>query len=273
MCLVNAVNLGSLPFNLCENTYNILRNYVKGDLAMENRSFQMDSQWNIIHYPEKPTGFGILIIGDERHFVDENKCFWTQNEGKLAIINQLKKTGYTIFSSNLYGRNWGSDQAVEMAQRLYQQVLRSEILNEKIHLLAEGMGALVAVKIMEKMQDKIRSVVLLNPVLSLKNHIEQEKDHKFFYKKLMKEITDAYKKDQKSLEEEMNEMESTINVNFGIPIKIIHVMSGGRSYNHSKQLQKALENTDIYPTYIVLEKKPQIGSMMIKFFTSFESEL
>lgn len=57
----------------------------------------MDTQWNTIHYPEKPTGFGILIIGDERHFVDESKCFWTQNEGKLAIINHFKKTGYTIF--------------------------------------------------------------------------------------------------------------------------------------------------------------------------------
>lgn len=265
--------MGNLPFNLGENTYNILRKYVKGDLAMENRNFQMGTQWNIIHYPEKPTGFGILIIGDERHFVDESKCFWTQNEGKLAIINQLKKSGYTIFSSNLYGRNWGSDQAVELAQRLYQQVLRSEILNDKIHLLAEGMGALVAIKMMEKMQGKIRSVVLLNPVLSLKNHIEQEKDHKFFYKKLMRELTAAFKKDQKSLEEKLSGKESTVKLDFGIPIKIIHVMSGGRSYNHSKQLQQLLTNTEIIPTYIVLEKKPQIASMVIKFFSNYENEL
>lgn len=240
---------------------------------MENRNFQMDTQWNIIHYPEKPTGFGILIIGDERHFVDESKCFWSQNEGKLAIINQLKESGYTIFSSNLYGRNWGSDQAVELAQRLYQQVLRSEILNNKIHLLAEGMGALVAVKLLEKMKGQLRSVVLLNPILSLKNHIEQEKDHKFFYKKLMRELTSAYKKDQIDLEKEISTNQSNVNLDFGVPIKIIHVLSGGRSYNQSRQLRQLLANTDISPTFIVIEKKQQLGSMMIKFFNNNETEL
>ncbi len=65
--------MGKPPFIYCELTYNTLRKYVKGDLSMENRNFQLDTEWNIIHYPERPTGFGILIIGDERHYVDENK--------------------------------------------------------------------------------------------------------------------------------------------------------------------------------------------------------
>ena len=207
---------------------------------MENRNFQMDTQWNIIHYPEKPTGFGILIIGDERHFVDDSKCFWTQNEGKLAIIDELKKSGYTIFSSNLYGRNWGSDHAVELAQRLYQQVIRSEILNNKIHLIAEGMGALVAVRLMEKMKGQLRSVVLLNPILSLKSHIELEKEHKFFYKKLMRELTAAHMKDQVTLVNELQNMKEELSFDGSIPIKIINIMSSGKSYNQSKQLQLLL---------------------------------
>lgn len=240
---------------------------------MENRNFQMDTQWNIIHYPEKPTGFGILIIGDERHFVDESKCFWTQNEGKLAIINQMKESGYTIFSSNLYGRNWGSDQAVDLAQRLYQQVIRSEILNNKVHLIAEGMGALVAVKLMEKMKGQLRSVVLLNPILSLKKHIELEKEHKFFYKKLMREVTAAHKIDPLLLVKELESMDDEVKLQFGVPIKIIHVMSSGKSYNQSKQLQQLLANTDISPTYIVPEKKQQLGNMMKKFFNQFEKVL
>jgi hypothetical protein len=240
---------------------------------MENRNFQMDTQWNIIHYPEKPTGFGILIIGDERHFVDESKCFWTQNEGKLAIINQLRESGYTIFSSNLYGRNWGSDQAVDLAQRLYQQVIRSEILNNKVHLVAEGMGALVAVKLMEKMKGQLRSIVLLNPILSLKKHIELEKEHKFFYKKLMRELTAAHKMDQITLEQELGNMDDEVKIDMGVPIKIIHVMSSGKSYNQSNQLQKLLANTDISPTYIVPEKKQQLGNMMKKFFSSYEKVL
>lgn len=240
---------------------------------MENRNFQMDTQWNIIHYPEKPTGFGILIIGDERHFVDESKCFWTQNEGKLAIINQLRESGYTIFSSNLYGRNWGSDHAVALAQRLYQQVIRSEILNNKVHIIAEGMGALVAVKLMEKMKGQLRSVVLLNPILSLKKHIELEKEHKFFYKKLMRELTSAHKMEQSVLEKELQNMEGEVKLEMGIPIKIIHIMSSGKSYNQSKQLQQLLANTSINPTYIVPEKKQQLGNMMEKFFNQFEKEL
>ncbi|WP_045519762.1 hydrolase [Neobacillus niacini] len=240
---------------------------------MENRNFQMDTQWNIIHYPEKPTGFGILIIGDERHFVDESICFWTQNEGKLAIINQLKESGYTIFSSNLYGRNWGSDHAVELAQRLYQQVIRSEILNNKVHLIAEGMGALVAIRLMEKMKGQLRSVVLINPILSLKKHIELEKEHKFFYKKLMRELSTAYKMDQVTLEKELQNMEDEVRLDRDIPIKIIHVMFSGKSYNQSKQLQQLFTNTKISPTYIVPEKKQQLGNMMKKFFNQFEKVL
>ena len=265
--------MGKLPYISCETTYNTLRKYVKGDLAMENRHFQMDTQWNIIHYPEKPTGFGILILGDERHFVDESKCFWTQNEGKQAIINELKDAGYTIFSSNLYGRNWGSENAVELAQRLYQHVIRSEILNNKIHVLAEGMGALVAVKLLEKMKGSIRSVVLLNPILSLKHHLEQEKEHKFFYKKLMRELIAAHQLDQSTLENEIFNMEEMVHLDFDCPIRIIQVLAGGRSYTQSKLYQKILNTPKIDPTFILPEKKPQLGNMVIKFFNSHESVL
>ncbi|QCJ41750.1 hydrolase [Bacillus sp. S3] len=240
---------------------------------MENRNFQMDTQWNIIHYPEKPTGFGILIIGDERHFVDESKCFWTQNEGKLAIIDELKDAGYTIFSSNLYGRNWGSDKAVELAQRLYQHVIRSEILNNKIHILAEGMGALVAVRLMEKMKGSIRSVILLNPILSLKHHLEQEKEHKFFYKKLLRELTAAHNTEQTWIEGAINSMEEFVNMESGCPVKIIHVLAGGKSYNQSKLYQQIIKSPEINPTFILPEKKPQLGKIFIKFLNSHETEL
>ncbi|MDQ0198169.1 hydrolase [Neobacillus ginsengisoli] len=241
---------------------------------MENRNFQMDTEWNIIHYPEKPTGFGILIIGDERHFVDENKCFWSQNEGKLAIINQLKETGYTIFSSNLYGRHWGSESAVELAQKLYHHVIRSEILNNKIHILAEGMGALIAVKLMEKMKGNLRSVILLNPILSLKHHLEQEKEHKFFYKKVMKEIAVSYHKEQGKLESDIFSMEDSVTLDFGISVKICHVLSGGKAYNQSKLIQKMVGNIDkIETSYILPEKKQQLGRMIIKFFKSHEAVL
>lgn len=265
---------GQTPsFILCELTYNMLRNYVKGDFFMDNRNFLMDEEWNTIHYPDKPTGFGILIIGDERHFVDENKCFWTQNEGKLAIINQLKNFGYTIFSSNLYGRNWGSENAVELAQRLYQHVIRNEILNHNIHILAEGMGALVALRLMEKMKGQIRSVVLLNPILSLKLHLELEEEHKFFYKKLLRELSAAYNIDQKNLENNLYNMDGFIKLDSDVPVKIIHVLYGGKSHNQSKQFKQIISEREINPHYILPEKKQQLGTIFIKFFHRYETVL
>jgi hypothetical protein len=265
--------MGKLPFIFCELAYNTLRKYVKGDLSMENRNFLIDTQWNIIHYPEKPTGFGILIIGDERHFVDESKCFWTQNEGKLAIIDQLKEEGYTIFSSNLYGRNWGSERAVELAQRLYQHVIRSEILNHKIHILAEGMGALAALRLMEEMKDSIRSAVLLNPILSLKKHLEQEKEHKFFYKKLMRELAAAHEWDQKTIESDISAITDIIDLGSDFPVKIIHVLAGGKSYAQSKLYHQIITSPEIEPTFIVPEKKPQLGKFIIKFLKGHETVL
>src|SRR5438046_1276657 len=146
--------MGKLPFISSETAYNILRNYVKGDLAMENRNFQMDTQWNIIHYTEKPTGFGILIIGDERHFVDE---------------------------------------------------------------------------------------------------------HKFIFKKLMREITGAHQVDLSTLENEIFNMYDIINLDFDCPITIIQVLAGGKSYTQSKLYQKIINTPKINPTLILPEKKPQLG--------------
>ncbi|HEY2420242.1 MAG TPA: hydrolase [Neobacillus sp.] len=240
---------------------------------MENRNFQMDTEWNTIQYPDKPTGFGILIIGDERHFVDENKWFWTQNEGKHAIINQLKNWGYTIFSSNLYGRNWGSENAVDLAQRFYQYVIRSEILNHKIHILAEGMGALVALKLMEKMKGQIRSVVLLNPILSLKFHLDLEKEHKFFYKKLIRELCTAFNTDPQTFESNLSTMEGFIKLEGDIPVKIIHVLSGGKSHDQARQYKQVISDREISPHYILPEKKQQLGPIFIKFFTANETIL
>lgn len=244
---------------------------------MENRNFKLDTEWNIIHYPERPAGFGILILGDERHFVDDRNSFWLQNEGRLPIINKFKESGYTIFSSNLYGRNWGSDKAADLAEKLYQYVMRTEILNKKIHILAEGMGALTAIKLMKKMTVQLRSVVFLNPILSLKHHLEQEKEHKFFLKKLSKELESAYQCSFKQLEVQISEWDEDIPLDTGIPIKMIHVLTGGRAYNQTRfnlsLIKPGVENKTIESNIILPEKKPQLGAMIVKFFSNHEKVL
>lgn len=245
---------------------------------MENRNFKLDTEWNMIHYPKKPKGFGILIIGDERHFVDEKHSFWTQNEGKLGIIENLKDAGYTVFYSNLYGRNWGSDKAVKLAKRLYEYIIRTEIINNRIHLLAEGMGALVALKLLEEMSDKIRSVVLINPILSLKYHLEQEKEHKFFYKKLLKELSTSYETESKQIVELIAGSHTDTNMKPDKPMKIIHVLAGNRAYRQSNLLNKLSvkwedEKAPITVCYMLPEKKQQIGQQTIQFLKLHEKIL
>ncbi len=245
---------------------------------MEHRNFKLDTEWNMIHYPERPKGFGIMIIGDERHFVDEKSSFWTQNEGKAAILRLLRRAGYTVFYSNLYGRNWGSDKAVEMARNLYEHVLRTEIINEKIHIIAEGMGALAALKLMKEMEGKIRSVILLNPVLSLKDHLEQEKEHKFFYKKLLKELAISHESDSPRALADRSMPAEEIMDRTPIPVKIIHVLSGGRAYKQSSLLNELSvkwkdEKAPISICYMLPDKKQQLGSQMAKFLKSYEKIL
>ena len=47
---------------------------------------------------------------------------------------------HRLFNSNLFGRHWGAEKAVTYAKQLIHSVLKQEILNPKIHILAEGMG-------------------------------------------------------------------------------------------------------------------------------------
>lgn len=245
---------------------------------MENRTFQLDTEWNFVHFPYKPTGFGILIIGDERNFVEKDSSFWTQNEGRLTIINHFKQTGYTAFYSNLYGRNWGSEKAVKLAKQLYFYITRHEILNEKIHIVAEGMGALIALKLVKEMNENIRSIVLLNPIYSLKNQLEHEKEHKFFYKKLLKEIAAAYSINVKEVEDLFLDGEWEPELPTNIPLKIIHILNGPRSYKQSRissqlTINPENEGIPISVCYVLPEKRTQLHKYIIKFFNECEQIL
>jgi predicted alpha/beta hydrolase family esterase len=246
---------------------------------MKHRNFKLDTEWSMLHYPDKPSGFGILIIGDERHFVDEKNSFWTQNEGKAALIKKLEEAGYTLFYSNLYGKNWGSSESVQMAKTLYGYVTRTEILNERIHIIAEGMGALAALKLMNELGDRVRSAVFINPILSVKNHLNQEKEHKFFYKKLLKELADSYKTESSKVLELVNTYdEHYLFETLQSPIKIIHILSGGKAYKQSNMLKQLSvkwkdEDAPVSIFYIVPEKMQRMSTQMISFFKKYEKVL
>lgn len=245
---------------------------------MENRNFQLDTEWNMIHYPPRPNGFGILIIGDERNFVTDTNSYWNQNEGKKLLIDSLREEGYTIFYSNLYGKNWGSNEALQLAKRLYEYIIRTEILNQQIHIIAEGMGALTAIRLMLEMNENIRSVVLLNPILSLKDHLEREKEHKFFFKKLKNEISIAFNTNQKELLKFLKNKEEFQIEDTNTPTKIIHILQNGRSYYQSNELKQASitweeKNLPIFVSYVLPEKRSAIPGQIGAFFKKYEKLL
>ena len=245
---------------------------------MEHRNFQLDKEWNVVHYPTRPTGFGILIIGDDRSFVEADNSFWTQNEGRLSLMNHLKDAGYTIFYSNLYGKNWGSDKAVNLAKQLYENMIRTEILNGKIHLLAEGMGALVALKLLEEMHDNIRSIVLINPILSLKNKLVYEKDYKFFYKKFVREVALAYDLNWKEVEMYIEENDTKIKLSDNIPIKIIQILTRNQTHQDKGFLnewseQMGNKGRSVSISYLLPEKTQQLNQSIFNFFKSYQKTL
>ena len=264
------MNFTSIPSLYNIFTYTTSSNFPKGVNEMEQRTFQIDGQWSIIHYPEQPSGFSVLIIGDRGHFVEQGSSFWLQHPGRLRILEHLKGHGYTLFSSNFYGANWGNSKSVDLAMKLYLNFMKSEICNDKIHILAEGTGALIAFQLVRELGSLIRSIVFINPCLSLKLTLEKEKENKFYYKKMLREVAAAYEIDANESEpfimktEEIPQLGET-------PVKIIHLLSLHQDQSPLyKQLQKQNKQTEIQLAYLLPEKLYKIPSIIQSFYKTNE---
>lgn len=241
-------------------------------MEITERFFQLENEWSVVHLPEKPSGFGVLIIGDRSHFVNKETSFSLQHYGRNQLLTTLRNSGYTLFSSNLYNMNWGSPKAVMLAKQLYEVVLRKEILNERIHVLAEGMGALVALQLMEQLKDKIRSVAMLNPCLDLQTHLKNEKDHKFFYKRLLKEISVAYEMDVRDIES--FQFRDIASYDSCVPVRIWQKMNGTHfsPVSNSKKYE-LLRKEKGYPIELIYhlgDNQYRINHSIVKFFKNNE---
>lgn len=243
---------------------------------MNQQFYLLDGEWSVVHLPERPNGFAIFIIGDRNHFVDYNSSFWIQNAGRYTFIEHFVNNGYTVFYSNLYGRNWGSPKAVNLAKRLYHVVMKREILNEHIHLLLEGMGALTGLELMNQMGEKIRSVAMLNPCLSLKEQLKHEQENKLFYKRMLKEVVEAYQWEENQLEEHIERLPVLTQYQSTIPVKI-WISTDEQTYQ-SKKLVRAFEESrkELAPIQLSLhlnEKRFGIGSSILHFYSKYERKL
>jgi hypothetical protein len=246
---------------------------------MRQESFLFNKQWCNMHYPEKPNGFAIFIIGDQQHFVQEETSYWTQNADREAMIHNLTNAGYLVYYSNLYGNHWGNAASVQLARGLYHLIMKKAILNEKIHILAEGMGALTAIKLLPFLQDRLRSIVLLNPCISLRAHIEQEKNRIFFYKKLLKEIQTAYGECGMDLViDNYYEDSSRILADMEVPLYILQIIDRNMYTKQKEILEKIYEKrkTEHLPVmchYLLFENRLGIPRKMAAFFHEYEKQL
>lgn len=243
-------------------------------MGITKRLFQLESEWNIIHYPYKPNGFGVFIFGDKTHFVDGETSFWQQHYGRNQLLSILLDAGYTVFTSNLYGANWGSPKALSLAQKIYHIIMKKEILNERVHILCEGMGALIAKDFMKLSNEKIRSVAMFNPCLNLQAHLEKERENMFFYKRLTKEIAQAYEMDPKKVKDHLfqTRFDST-----RIPVHIWQRMNS-ITYpyqDHSKIYEdfRSKEGSPINLTFHLADNQYRLNHSVVKFFKENEKNL
>lgn len=236
-------------------------------MNINQRFFKIEDEWNVVHLPERPNGFAILIVGDRNHYVEGSTSLWIQNPERFQLIEKLRENGYTIFYSNLFGRHWGSPKAVHLLKRIYHIMIRNEILNEKIHIITEGMGALAVLKLMNEMESCLRSVSMLSPCIDLKGFMETEKKNKLFYKRFLKELSSAYQINEKLVEEQVVKKFDVNKFIFNTPIKIWHSTSGV-PYNvkdHSRLYEEICQknNSSVSLSLHLFEKRYKIINSLL----------
>ncbi len=239
-------------------------------MAGQRRFFQLDEQGCIIHVPDRPNGFALFLIGDGDHFVNEQTSFWLEHPGRRQWLEDWLERGYTVFSSHLYGWHWGSPKAVRLARQLIYSVLKSEIVNQRIYIVAEGVGALVALQLLGAMPSQIRAVAMINPCLDVRAQLDYEQEHPFVYRRMVREIATAY-----GLKEE--EVPETVPSLFLSPHDVpvtIWQLAGVSSYPsalHSRKYEQWMKTTNnrVRVVYELPEKRRQLARQIGQFFCQY----
>ncbi|WP_394172734.1 hypothetical protein [Guptibacillus hwajinpoensis] len=241
-------------------------------MCIRKRAYQLDGEWTIVLVPERPNGFGVFIIGGLTHFVDSETSFWLQNHTRSGMIVELLEAGYTIYTSNLYGRHWGSPKAAKLTERIYNLVHKQEILNPRIHILAEGMGVLAANAFLKNKTSQVRSAAWLNPCFDVKNLVLQEQQNRLFYKRLVREIAKAYEIESERVIDELDKKEIHVA---NSPIKIWHhSIRSPYSLEQIRRYERLQEEINCPIELALLSDSYQsLGKKMIQFFQLHEGDL
>lgn len=239
-------------------------------MAGQQRFFQLDGQWCIVHVPERPNGFALFLMGDGDHFVNEQTSFWLEHPGRRQWLEEWLERGYTVFYSHLYGRHWGSPKAVRLARQLIYSVLKSEIVNKRIYIVAEGMGALVASQLLGAMPRQIRAVAMINPCLDVRAQLSYAQEHSLMYRRMVKEIALAYG----MKEEEVPEAVPSLFLSpHDVPVTIWQLagVSEYPSALHSRKYEQWMKTTNdrVRVVYHLLERRRQLAAQIGQFFRQY----
>ncbi|ADU31177.1 hypothetical protein [Evansella cellulosilytica] len=248
-------------------------------MSINERVLTIEGLKCYVHLPEKPNGFAILLLGDKHHFVHSTTSSWIQHPLRNQFLNRLIDEGYTVFYCDPKHIHWGNDQVFHVVERLVKYVLTSEIINEKIHIFAEGIGALIAFRLMTHQFIQIRSIILYNPCIDLFQQYEEEKKNRFFYKRFIQEIKEAYRVEEKNVEKLCKEKSLILNdIPMYLPFRVFQVIYQApynpdihiRSFiQRRKDIQRELITTFYMPGKTV----EQFSSQMINFYRKHEKKL
>ena len=153
--------------------------------------------------------------------------------------------------------------------------LCAETLNPKIHLLAEGMGALIADQLLQSSPEHIRSAAMLDPCLDLQAHFESEKENKFFYKQFLRETAQSFGVSEK--EASSLSYQTITGCRTRAPVHIWQRTTGApypytlHANAYKEAREKTGSKTDI--TYHLLENPARMYRAICRFFRSHEKDL
>ncbi|HEX7064481.1 MAG TPA: alpha/beta hydrolase [Bacillales bacterium] len=241
------------------------------------RRFKLDGQWSFLHLPKKPNGFAVMMLGDTNHYVHEDTSLWEEQEERCDLLNTLLAKGYTVFYSHLYGKHWGNPESCQLAEELVHLMLKQEPLNSKIHLLGEGIGALTALRLMEKGNPAVRSAAFINPCLDLRAYIKEVRETRWFYKRLLQQISEAYKVPLSSVHKIIEKTPSLSDYQARVPVKIWH-STGGTIFPFYVHSRPYAQNRDKLGSPIKLllhvpERQFHYSEAICSFYYENEKEL
>jgi|GEM_PF-5235049 hypothetical protein len=120
----------------------------------------------IIHYPERPNGFGIFIIGGDGQYVGTETSSWIEKGRRRYFLTALLNEGYLIFYPDMTGHLFRMKETEDLVMDLYEKIRRQEILNPRIHIIAEGTGTFVLEPFLKEKNDAVRSIFLIQPIFT-----------------------------------------------------------------------------------------------------------